>query len=102
MLGAAQLRAADDTVDTYPYALRVAIWWLMWPLDWQELKQRTVRRDRGRCRKCGESVAFVAYAKWPPTHGWGTSNLISLCEDCAPRKVQFQKARVESTVRRDA
>jgi len=74
----------------------------MWPLDWHLLKRKTVRRDEGWCRECDRPVEYVAYREWPPTHGWGTSNLISLCEDCAPRKVQFQKARVESTVRRDA
>lgn len=74
----------------------------MWPLDWYQLMEKTVRRDGGRCRECGEPVEYVAYKRWPPTHGWGLSNLISLCERCAPRKVQFKEARVTATVQRDA
>ena len=66
----------------------------MWPLDWHLLKKKTVRRDRGRCVECDAPVAFVAYQRWPPRYGWGLGNLISLCSRCAPRKVQFQKARV--------
>jgi hypothetical protein len=66
----------------------------MWPLDWPELKAKTVRRDRGRCRECDAPVEYVAYQRWPPEHGWGTSNLISLCAGCAPEKVQFEAARV--------
>jgi hypothetical protein len=66
----------------------------MWPLDWPILKRKTVRRDDGDCVRCSEPVEYVAYQRWPPRYGWGTSNLISLCERCAPPKVQFDEARV--------
>lgn len=64
------------------------------PLDWPELKQKTVRRDEDECVECDAPVAFVAYKKWPPEYGWDSSNLVSLCGRCAPPKVQFPEARV--------
>ena len=47
------------------------------------LRARVLRRDRGRCRKCGRKATEVHHVK--PLHEGGDnrmSNLVALCRAC--------------------
>lgn len=50
------------------------------PADWDVRRERVLRRDRYRCRRCGARATDVDHIDDPADHD--PANLQSLCTDC--------------------
>ncbi|RLM37201.1 MULTISPECIES: HNH endonuclease [unclassified Haloarcula] len=72
------------------------------PLDWDELQEKTLKRDDFRCRECGrQTELFVLFDEHPHERedGFQVSNLITLCVTHAPDAAQMNETAITESFR---